>query len=148
MRLAVQTSAKSRRRKSENIFALDGLRGRLAGRAEIALAELVRVKADVDRGPAFVAGEPAALLHRTELAAIERETRTPRATIAIAPQEIPRGEDDATKLGVVEVRDLRPRPRARDEERLVLDLVPDARQGALVEECRRDLTVGLCAEPP
>src|SRR5438270_8031317 len=115
MRLAVQTSAKSRRRRSENT-ALRGSGRRLAGGAEIALAELVRVKADVDRRSALVARQSSTLLHRTELPAIERETRTPRATIAIAPQELARREDHAPELGVVEVQDLRPRPCARDEE--------------------------------
>src|SRR6266550_7847366 len=124
-----------------------GLRWLLALRAEVALAELVGVEADVDQSPALIAREATALLNRAQLAAVEHKARTPRPTVAIAPQEVPCGENDATQLGVVEVRDLRPRPRVREEERLVLDLVPDPRKRALVEERRRDLTVGLCAQP-
>src|SRR5256885_10855889 len=101
MRLEVHTSAKSRRRRSENTLLLRGSGRRLAGRAEIALAELVRVKADVDRRSALVARQSSTLLHRTELPSIERETRTPRSAIAIPPQELASREDDAPVDAVV-----------------------------------------------
>src|SRR5205823_1975904 len=49
----------------------------------------------------------------------------------------------AGQLAVIELADLRPGPCAGDEEGLVLDLVPDARQGALVEERGGDVALGL-----
>src|SRR5439155_24631924 len=124
-------------------LALGGLRGRLAARAVVALAELVRVESDVDRRPALVTRKPATLLHRTQLPAIEHKARAPRPTVAIAPQQLACGEDDPAQLAVIELADLRPGPCAGDEERLILDLVPDARQGALVEERGGDVALGL-----
>src|SRR5438309_3255443 len=146
MRLAVHTSAKSRRRSSANT-ALRGLRGLLAARAVIALAKLVRVEADVDRRPALEARQAPSLLHRAKLSTIESEARSPWAAIAIAAQELARGEDHPAKLGVVDIGDLRPGPCAGDEQRLVLDLVPDSRKGALVEEGGGDIALRLRAQP-
>src|SRR6185503_11029934 len=100
-------------------------RRRLAGRAEVALAELVRMKADIDGRSAFVARQAAPLLYRPELSSIEREARSPRAAVAISPKEVARGEDDAPQPRVIEIGDLRPRPVTRDEQRFVLDLVAD-----------------------
>src|SRR5439155_11955348 len=126
--------------------ALGGPRRRLAGRAVVAPAELVGVEADVDRRPAFVARHAPPLLHGAELPAIEHKTRAPRPAVAISPQKLARGQDDPAELVVVDLADLRPRPGASDEQRLVLDLVPDARKGALVEEGGRDVALGLGTE--
>ena len=105
------------------------------------------MEADVDRRPALEARQAPSLLHRAKLSTIESEARSPWAAIAIAAQELARGEDHPAKLGVVDISDLRPGPRAGDEQRLVLDLVPDSRKGALVEEGGGDIALRLRAQP-
>src|SRR5207302_9065003 len=75
--------------------------------------------------------------------ALGHRARAPQAAVAIAPQQLACGEDDPAQLAVIELADLRPAPCAGDEERLVLELVPDARQGALVEERAGDVALGL-----
>src|SRR5436309_1330501 len=126
--------------------ALERPRGLLTSRAVVALTQLAGVLADLDRRPAFVAGQASPLLDRPELAAVEDKARAPWPAVAISPQKLARCSYDPTQLVVVEVGDLRPWPGTRQVQSLVLYLVADAGEGPLIEEGSRDVAVRLRAQ--
>src|SRR5437660_3251522 len=119
----------------------------LAARAVVAATEFARMVAPGDRRAALVARLSGALLDPDELPSIEREARPPRSTLAIAPQEVSGDVEHVTQRIVVEIRDASPRPHTREKERLVLDLIPDPRDGALVEESGGDVAFRSCLQP-
>src|SRR5439155_1653456 len=67
------------------------------------------------------------------------------AAVAVATHEIARGLQDRLERPVVQVAHFRPRPHAGEEEDLVLVLVADPRERALIEERGRDVALGLGA---
>src|SRR5437870_2811569 len=119
----------------------------LAARAVVAATEFARMVAPGDRRAALVARLAGALLDPDELPSIEREARPPRSTLAMAPQEVSGDVEHVTQRIVVEIRDASPRPHTREKERLVLDLIPDPRDGALVEESGGDVAFRSCLQP-
>src|SRR5205814_2791755 len=111
------------------------------------LAHLVRMPTRFDHRPADVARESGPLVHPHPLAGIEAEVRAPLATVAVQADQPARVAHDLAQPGIVEVPYPGPRRGAREEQRLDLEDVPDARDRVLVEERRRDVAVVVRTEP-
>ena len=126
--------------------ALRGSRRRLAGRAEVALAELVRMKADVDRVPHEATAVPT-FLHRTELTAIESETRTRGP-----PSRLRRSSSRAARTTRRRSASWKSAIFVHGQVRVMKSVsflisFPRSPKGALYREARSRFAVGLRAQP-
>src|SRR5437870_6848086 len=113
-----------------------------------ALPEFIRVIAPRDGRAADVAWQAGALVDPHAFGGIQRETRAALAAIAVEAHQLSRLRDETCQRRVVEIRDLRPRGHALEEQRLALEDVADPRDRPLIEERGRDVALGRARAPP